>query len=106
MLDHLGFHSSRVTCLTGNGRPVTRLRMPICSAKVGDSGPVGVHGRPRRPGPVSTARAASATSPSWIGSLSVSEHYTDEQPEMVADYLRQAAEVGRDQARRLSTEAP
>jgi DNA-binding MarR family transcriptional regulator len=36
----------------------------------------------------------------------VLERYTDEQLETIADYLRQAADVGRDQARRLSTEAP
>ena len=31
--------------------------------------------------------------------------YTDEQLEVIADYLQQAAQVGRDQARRLATEA-
>ncbi|MGW5663507.1 MarR family winged helix-turn-helix transcriptional regulator [Streptomyces sp. NPDC003758] len=32
------------------------------------------------------------------------DRYSDEQLEIIADYLRKAAEVGRDQARRLGTE--
>ncbi|MEV7807058.1 MarR family transcriptional regulator [Microbispora sp. NPDC088329] len=34
------------------------------------------------------------------------ERYTDEQLEIIADYLQQAGEVGREQARRLTAETP
>ncbi|MCO6007731.1 hypothetical protein NE236_22395 [Actinoallomurus purpureus] len=33
------------------------------------------------------------------------ERYTDDQLEIIADYLHEAAKVGRDQARRLAAEA-
>lgn len=56
--------------------------------------------------PDAAARIAAAWETPGKAFGAVLERYTDEQLEVIADYLRQAAEVGRDQARRLSAEAP
>lgn len=56
--------------------------------------------------PDAAARVAAAWETPGKAFGAVLERYTDEQLRSIADYLAAAAEVGRDQARRLAAETP
>ncbi|MEV0399541.1 MarR family transcriptional regulator [Actinoallomurus sp. NPDC050550] len=127
MADRIGLHPTDVQCIalldlepgpvtTGEIARLTGLASGSASRLVDRLEKAGFV--QRQPDPNDRRRALVALAPDAAARISeawetpgkafgtVLERYTDEQLEIIADYLRQAADVGRDQARRLTTETP
>ncbi|WP_433189043.1 MarR family winged helix-turn-helix transcriptional regulator [Actinoallomurus sp. CA-150999] len=127
MADRIGLHPTDVQCIalldlepgpvtTGEIARLTGLASGSASRLVDRLEKAGFV--QRQPDPNDRRRALVALAPDAAARIAeawetpgqafgaVLERYTDEQLEIIVDYLRQAADVGRDQARRLTTETP
>ncbi|MET8248126.1 MarR family transcriptional regulator [Streptomyces sp. NPDC005202] len=127
LADRLGLHPTDVQCIalldlepgpvtTGEIARLTGLASGSASRLVDRLEKVGFV--ERRPDPNDRRRALVALAPDAAARMAevwetpgkafgaVLDRYTDEQLEIIAEYLREAAEVGRDQARRITTETP
>ena len=127
MADRIGLHPTDVQCIalldlepgpvtTGEIARLTGLASGSASRLVDRLEKAGFVRR--QPDPDDRRRALVALAPDAAARIAeawetpgkafgaVLERYTDEQLEIIFDFLHRAAEVGRDQARRLTTETP
>jgi DNA-binding MarR family transcriptional regulator len=126
MADQLGLHPTDVQCIalldlepgpvtTGEIARLTSLASGSASRLVDRLEKAGFVQRQADPNdrrralvalaPDAAARIAAAWEVPGKAFGALLERYTDDQLEIIADYLHEAAKVGRDQARRLAAEA-